>query len=284
VRASIFAADGTRYSVLVGNERFVMIENSARLEDGGHLNLVRSQRALGQTVVFVSALEIGKAEATEVTVVGTAPVVMASFSISDAIRPRARSTVEQLRDSGREVFMLTGDNETTARAVAAELGIEPDNVTAGVLPQEKADFINKLKERRRMEKPWYALSAREKRSIVAFCGDGLNDTAALTAADVGVALAHGSQVTISAASFVLLSEKSGPALVFTLLKLSRKVFNRQRMNFGWAMGYNIILLPIAAGALYAYHHTRLPPVWSALAMALSSVSVVTSSLALQWGW
>ncbi len=72
--------------------------------------------------------------------------------------------------------------------------------------------------------------------------------------------------------------------MFTLLKLSRKVYNRQKVNFGWAMVYNIILLPVAAGALYPYHHTQLPPAWSALAMALSSVSVVTSSLALQWGW
>jgi len=281
LKANILLADETGYMVLVGNEKFVMTENCARLEQGDHLNVVRSQRASGCTVVFVATLELWKADLVEI---GFAPVVMASFSVSDTIRPQARATVDQLRDSGREVFMLTGDNEITARAVAAELGIEPDNVVAGVLPQEKANFINRLKERKRIEKPWYALNAREKRSIVAFCGDGLNDTAALTAADVGVALAHGSQVTISAASFVLLSQINCLTSVLTLLKLSRKVFNRQKMNFGWAMGYNVILLPIAAGTLFAYHHTRLPPVWSALAMALISVSVVTSSLALQWGW
>ena len=182
LKATILLADRDRFLVLVGNEKFVVTENFARLEEGEHLDVVRSQRASGQTVVFIATLELGKAEVAEV---GMAPVVMASFSISDTVRPRARATVEQLRDSSHEVFMLTGDNEATALAVAAELGIEPDNVVAGVLPQEKADFINKLKERRRTDKPWYALNAKEKRSIVAFCGDGFNDTAALAAADVG---------------------------------------------------------------------------------------------------
>ena len=98
-----------------------------------------------------------------------------------------------------------------------------------------------------------------------------------------IALAHGSQVTISAASFVLLSQTSIPSSLITLLTISRKVYARQKMNFGWAMVYNVGLIPVAAGAFYAHNHTRLPPVWSALAMALSSVSVVCSSLALQWG-
>ncbi|KAF8338092.1 E1-E2 ATPase-domain-containing protein [Cantharellus anzutake] len=283
LKATIVLADDTRYSVLIGNERFVIMENNVRLEYGGHLDAVRSQQASGQTVVFVASMKQGneKDEAAEDT---TLPTLMASFSISDTIRPHARTTVEQLRASGREVFMLTGDNEITARAVAVEVGIEPGNVVAGVLPQGKAEFINKLKERKRLVKPWHSLRAKEKRSIVAFCGDGLNDTAALTAADVGVALAQGSQITISAASFVLLSQKSILTSVYTLLKLSRRVYNRQKLNFGWAMVYNVILLPVAAGALFAHKHTRLPPVWAALAMALSSVSVVMSSLALQWGW
>jgi P-type Cu+ transporter len=90
-------------------------------------------------------------------------------------------------------------------------------------------------------------------------------------------------VTISAASFVLLSHNAIPSSLLTLLKISRKVYNRQKMNFGWALVYNVALIPIAAGVLYPYDNTRLPPVWSALAMALSSVSVVLSSLALQWG-
>ncbi|KAF8338088.1 haloacid dehalogenase-like hydrolase-domain-containing protein [Cantharellus anzutake] len=278
LKAVILLSDRTRHSILIGNERFVIVENGVRLEDGRHLDAVRSQQASGQTVVFVATTKQGK-EAED-----SIPSVMASFSISDTIRPHARTTVEQLRASGFEVFMLTGDNQVTAETVAVELGIEADNVVAGVLPQGKAEFINQLKERKRLVRPWHSWREQEKRSIVAFCGDGLNDTAALTAADVGVALAQGSQITISAAAFVLLSQNSAPASVYTLLKLSRKVYNRQKLNFGWAMVYNVILLPIAAGALFAHKHTRLSPVWAALAMALSSVSVVMSSLALQWGW
>jgi P-type Cu+ transporter len=98
-----------------------------------------------------------------------------------------------------------------------------------------------------------------------------------------VALAHGSQVTISAASFVLLAKNSIPSSLITLLNVSHKVYARQKMNFGWALVYNVALIPVAAGAFYALNHARLPPVWSALAMALSSVSVVLSSLALQIG-
>lgn len=108
-------------------------------------------------------------------------------------------------------------------------------------------------------------------------------TSCLLSLCCSIALAHGSQVTIAAASFVLLSKSAIPDSLLTLLDISRKVFNRQKTNFGWAMIYNVVLIPIAAGALYPYHNTRLPPVWSALAMALSSVSVVTSSLALAWG-
>lgn len=98
-----------------------------------------------------------------------------------------------------------------------------------------------------------------------------------------VALSHGSQVTISAASFVLLSKTNIPSSLITLLNISRRVYNRQKMNFGWAMVYNVALIPTAAGVLYPSNHIKLPPVWSAVAMALSSVSVVVSSLALQWG-
>jgi len=179
--------------------------------------------------------------------------------------------------------MLSGDNEITARAVARGLGIEDAKVVAGVLPHEKAGFIKTLRERTVKRKNFFTRREKEGARVVAFCGDGLNDTAALAAADVGVALSHGSQITLTTASFVLLSTTSALSALPTLFGLSRKVYRRQKLNFGWAMVYNMAMLPLAAGVFYPAGHTRLPPVWSALAMAMSSVSVVVSSLALKWG-
>lgn len=182
--------------------------------------------------------------------------------------------------------MCTGDNQTTAHAVADMLGIPRSNVQANVMPAEKATFVRQVQE---------PTQSPENRRIVAFVGDGVNDSPALAAADVSIAMATGSDVAINSASFVLLN--SDLDTILQLVLLSRRVFNRVRMNFGWAVVYNIILVPIAAGVLYPIvnghkkevvggevvmvdTHWRLSPVWAALAMALSSISVICSSLAL----
>lgn len=203
----------------------------------------------------------------------------AALSISDEIRPEAVRIIKALRESGRGVWMISGDNPFTARAVARLVGIDESNVIAGVLPSEKSDKISYL------QKTLKDGESTTKRALVAMVGDGINDSPALTVADVGIAIGSGSDIAISSADFVLV--KSDLRAVVVLLDLSRAVFRRIMLNFGWAVVFNLCAVPIAAGVLFPVKtgggRVTLDPAWAALAMALSSVSVVLSSLALRWG-
>ncbi|KAK4147418.1 E1-E2 ATPase-domain-containing protein [Dichotomopilus funicola] len=210
----------------------------------------------------------------------------AALSISDPIRPEAPRIIAALQGRGTRVWMLSGDNPTTAAAVAAQLGIPPDQVIAGVLPTGKADKIKYLQSTLRAGSSSDSNpSEKTQRAMVAMIGDGINDSPALATADVGVAIGSGADVAISSADFVLV--KSDLRAVVDLLDLSRVVFRRIKFNFGWAVVYNCVALPVAAGAFYPImskgQHVRLDPVWASLAMALSSISVVLSSLMLRVG-
>ncbi|KAL4075879.1 heavy metal translocatin [Scleroderma citrinum] len=210
--------------------------------------------------------------------------VVAVFAITDPVRPEARRVVQGLQDSGIKTWMISGDNETTAKAVARTVGIPDSHVIAGVLPHEKAEKIEWLqrsgaKKARSGGLKSMRQRAQNERCVVAMVGDGINDTPALAAADIGIAIGSGSEVALSSASFILLS--SNLTSLLTLADLSRKVLNRVKVNFMWAFMYNLIAVPIAAGVLYPAGHIRLAPAWASLAMALSSVSVVASSLLLK---
>jgi heavy metal translocating P-type ATPase len=213
--------------------------------------------------------------------------VGAVLGAADPLRPEAAGVVKSLRSRGVEVWMLSGDNVDTARAVAKQVGIHADNVIAGVLPAEKADKVRYLQRALRPKRGrgfHSRLTNKRSRATVAMVGDGINDAPALAAADVGIAVASGSDVAIQSAAFILVH--SDLRAVLTLVTLSRAVFRRVILNMFWAAIYNVVALPIAAGVLYPITtpsgtHLRLDPAWAALAMALSSLTVVASSLLLR---
>ncbi|KAF3018590.1 hypothetical protein E8E14_013271 [Neopestalotiopsis sp. 37M] len=197
----------------------------------------------------------------------------AYFAISDPIRAEAIPVIAALQARGIDVWMLSGDNMVTARAVAERIGIPERNVVAEVLPTDKADKVAEIQA---------GMMARNRfddsRPLIAMVGDGINDAPALAVADVGIAVGSGTDVAISSADFVLV--KSDLRSIVTLLALSRTVFRRIKFNFAWALIYNLLVVPFAAGCFYPLG-VKLDPVWASLAMALSSISVVLSSLALR---
>jgi heavy metal translocating P-type ATPase len=242
-------------------------------------------------------LQQWKSESKSIALAATAAspsgtwTLAAALSISDPIRPEAPPIIRALQQSGIRVWMLSGDNPITASAVALQLGIPQDQVMAEVLPTGKADRIKYLQSSLKANAPAHpntttSEESTTRRATVAMVGDGINDSPALATADVGVAVGSGADVAISSADFVLLN--SDLRSVLTLLDLSRVVFRRIKFNFGWAVVYNCLALPVAAGVFYPIvvgdgEHVRLDPVWASLAMALSSISVVVSSLMLRWG-
>ena len=163
---------------------------------------------------------------------------------------------------GIKTWMVTGDNERTARAIAKQIGIT--DVFAEVLPAEKVEKVKEL---------------QHQGYLVAMVGDGINDAPALTQADVGIAIGSGTDVAIESADIILM--KNDLRDVYTAIHLSKKVMQRIRLNMFWALAYNTAGIPIAAGILYPWFSFLLRPELAALAMALSSVSVVTSSLLLK---
>ena len=192
--------------------------------------------------------------------------VVGLIAVADTLKEDSKEAVKRLMDMNVEVFMLTGDNQRTAEAIAQEVGVT--QVLAEVRPEDKAAKVKELQER---------LHGEGK--LVAMVGDGVNDAPALAAADVGVAMGGGTDVAMESASVVLMN--SNLESIPRAIKLSRETLKIIKQNLFWAFGYNVILIPVAMGVLYPIWGIVLNPMLASVAMALSSVSVVSNALRLK---
>jgi Cu2+-exporting ATPase len=187
---------------------------------------------------------------------------LAALAIADKIKETSKEAVSQLKKEGIEVIMLTGDNDETAKSVAAQTGIT--RYQAEMLPEQKAEFVKQL---------------QSEGKIVAMVGDGINDGAALALADVSIAMGKGSDIAMDVAKMTIIS--SDLKKIPVAIKLSRQTVSTIKQNLLWAFVYNCIGIPIAAGVLYPFNGFLLNPMIAGAAMALSSVSVVSNSLRLK---
>jgi len=243
VRATVDGAD-----VRVGSARYLTAEGVAMDATSEALAAVAAAEGRGDTVVWVAV--DGR--------------VRGALALSDGLRPEAAAAVTQLRRLGLEPWMVTGDREPVARVVGAAAGIAPAQTMAEVSPADKAAAVT-------------AIQARGAR--VAMVGDGINDAPALAQSDLGVAVGTGADVAIEASDLTVLGDDL--RAVPTGIGLARATMRIIRQNLVWAFGYNVLLIPVAAGILYPFTGWTLNPALAAGAMALSSVSVVTNSLRLR---
>eukprot|EP00178_Gracilaria_changii_P004767 TRINITY_DN1776_c0_g1_i1.p1 TRINITY_DN1776_c0_g1~~TRINITY_DN1776_c0_g1_i1.p1 ORF type:complete len:1251 (+),score=254.91 TRINITY_DN1776_c0_g1_i1:508-4260(+) len=235
------------YSVRIGSRLFAFggLEEKELLTEGELRSMQRMEEQDGLTVV--------------VAVVND--TLTCVFGLEDVIRPEAHSVVTAIQRMGIRTHIVTGDSEETARAVALRSGIPFDAVHARAMP-------------------WTKVAVVEEKQRTCFVGDGINDAPALAAACVGIAIGGGAPVAAESAAVVLV--RSDLRGVVNALDLARHAFRRVRLNFCWAVGYNLIGIPLAAGALYPIFRVRVPPFLASGAMALSSTCVILSSLALRW--
>jgi P-type Cu2+ transporter len=228
----------------VGNRKLIQ-ENRIPLTGDTDAQASRLQSAAKTVVFFASATE-----------------VLAVIAIADKVKETSKAAIKTLLENGIEVYMLTGDNEQTAKAVASQVGLR--NFKAEVLPSDKADFVKQL---------------QAQGKVVAMVGDGINDSHALAEADVSIAMGKGSDIAMDVAKMTLIT--SDLQSIPKALNLSSKTVMGIRQNLFWAFIYNVIGIPIAAGVLYPVNGFLLDPMIAGAAMALSSVSVVGNSLRLK---
>lgn len=213
--------------------------------------------------VLIAKAKEWREEANTVVWFANSKNAVAILAIADQIKPSSKSAITDLQSKGIEVYMLTGDNEMTAKAVAESVGIH--HYRAEVLPAQKADFVKQL---------------QSEGKVVAMVGDGINDSTALAQADVSIAMGKGSDIAMDVAKMTIIS--SDLQKIPEAIRLSKLTVATIKQNLFWAFIYNLIGIPIAAGVLYPFNGFLLNPMIAGAAMALSSVSVVSNSLRLKW--
>ncbi len=229
--------------VFFGNRKLM---ESMGVKVANYLDNVENLEREGKTVMFL---------AFETTLLGL-------IAVMDTVKESAREGINELTKKGIEVVMMTGDNKRTAEAIAQSLGIK--RVLSEVLPEEKEQEVRKI---------------QNEGKVVAMVGDGINDAPALAAADIGIAMGSGTDVAIETAGITLINRDLRS--VASAIKLSKKTMRTIKLNLFWAFGYNIILIPVAMGALYPFFGLLLNPIFASAAMASSSISVVSNSLLLK---
>jgi len=211
----------------------------------------------------VSKIQINLEEQGKtVMTLATEKEIVGLIAISDSVKQHSKEAITHLKELGVRVGMVSGDNKRAAKAIAEEVGIE--EIHAEVLPDEKLKIVQEY---------------QNKGLKVAFVGDGINDSPALVQADIGIAVGSGTDIAIEAGDFVLV--KNDLRDVVTAIDLSKKTITRVKMGLFWALFYNSVAIPLAAGLLFVLTGKLFPPEIAGLAMALSSVSVVINSLLLK---
>ncbi|XP_047308601.1 copper-transporting ATPase RAN1-like [Impatiens glandulifera] len=236
---------------------------------GGKLLLIGNRKLMTENGILIpDHIEICVVELEENANTGVLVAydntIIGMLGVADPLKREAAVVIEGLKKMGIKPVMVTGDNWRTARAVAKEVGI--DDVRAEVMPAGKADVIASLQK-------------ENGGSVVAMVGDGINDSPALVASDVGMAIGAGTDIAIEAADYVLM--RNNLEDVITAIDLSKKTISRIKWNYTFAMAYNVVAIPVAAGVFYPWARLRLPPWAAGACMAMSSVSVVCSSLLLR---
>lgn len=228
----------------------------------GNRRLVEENKISIDKPISEKAHQWGK-EAKTVIWFANSQEVVAVLAIADQVKATSQKAIQELQQSGIEVYMLTGDNQTTAKAVSEKVGIK--HFKAEVLPEQKADYVKEL---------------QAKGKVVAMVGDGINDSTALAQADVSIAMGKGSDIAMDVAKMTIIS--SDLAKIPEAIRLSKSTVSTIKQNLFWAFIYNLIGIPIAAGILYPINGFLLNPMLAGAAMALSSVSVVSNSLRLKY--